>query len=120
MNLVTVLVLTVLALILTWGYVKCRRIAKITDEPKKAALWRLSSRIFLISASIIVSVVVGSQVDVPNPFAPTHSSEGLSAPGLVRDTDGKPFAVPATNANPAKAAEDNRKLLEEVKRQQHN
>lgn len=119
MNLVTFLALTTLALTLLWGGIKCRCKAKATELPEDRAL-RFISRGLLVSAGIIALAVIASQVDIPNPFAPTHSSEGLSAPGLVRDTDGKPFAVPATNANPTKAAEDNRKLLEEVKRQQHN
>ena len=116
MNLATILVLVIPITILIWGSVQCHREAK-HFEPKESQRWKYGSWALFGFAIILISAIIVSQMDIPNPLAPAPT-ESLPAFGFSRDIDDK-LTVPATNADPAKAADDNRKLLEEVRRQQH-
>lgn len=118
MNLDTVLALVLPILMLIWGSIHCRREAKRASTTKDAKMWRYGSLTLLGIAIVLVFSIIASQVDIPNPFAPT-SSESSPASGFSRNFDDT-LAVPETNANPARAAEDNRKLLEEVRHQQQD
>lgn len=118
MNLATVLILVIPVLILLWGCFQCLRMAKHASELRESRMWHSGFWVLLCLAVILVSTMIMSQMDVPNPFAPT-SDESSPASGFSRDFDDK-LTVPTTNANPAKAAEDNRMLLEEAKSQQKN
>lgn len=104
-----------LVAILIADIVFCRQGIKVASTPQDARPWRHLSRALRLMIAIIILAVVASQVDIPNPFAPA-STENSPASGFSRDIDDK-LTVPPTNADPVKAAEDNRKLLEEARRQ---
>lgn len=118
MNFETVFALMILlAGLLIADIVFCRRGIKNASVPQEARPWRYLSRALRLIAIVVIFAIVATQMDIPNPFAPT-STESSPAFGFSRDVDDK-LTVPATNADPAKAAEDNRKLLEEARRQQN-
>ena len=119
MNFETVFALMILlAGLLAADIVFCRRGIKDASMPQEARPWRYLSRALRLTVIAVILAIVASQMDIPNPFAP-NSTESSPAFGFSRDVDDK-LAVPTTNADPAKAAEDNRKLLEEAKRRQQD
>ncbi len=113
---------TVLAIVLTIAFIilvdiLCRREIKRASVPQEARPWRYFSWAMRLIIVVMMLVIIASQMDIPNPFAPA-SDESSPASGFSRNITDDKLTVPPTNANPAKAAEDNRKLLEEARSQQ--